>query len=92
MAGKPTEEAGMALDQWQARQVAQIRQGHLDVIGTPAASAAEYAGYVSRDAGRGAASHFAAGIIAYAQEITRHSAAIEVIDQIAEIAATGELT
>ena len=30
----------MALDAWQARQTAQIRQGHLDAIGTLAAIAA----------------------------------------------------
>lgn len=78
----------MALDQWQARQVAQIRQGHLDAMITLAASAAEYAGYVRRDAGKGSTGHFTGDLLTFAQLIASHAAAIEVIDQIATIAAT----
>jgi hypothetical protein len=90
MAGKPTEETGMALDQWQ-EQAARIRQGHLDAIGALAASAAEYAGYVGREAGNGRL-RFGGDLLGLAQRIASHSAAIEVIDQIVTIAQTPDAT
>jgi hypothetical protein len=78
----------MALDQWQARQVAQIRQGHLDAIDTLAANAAEYAGYIRRDVKKGVAGRFAGDILTFAQAIADHALQIDVIDQIVTIVTT----
>jgi hypothetical protein len=75
----------MALDQWQARQIAQIRQGHLAVIQALAASAAEYVGYVEREA-RKERVRFTGDLADLARRIADHAAAIEVIDQVVTIA------
>jgi hypothetical protein len=77
----------MALDQWQARQIAQTRQQHLDAIQALAASAVEYAGYVGREAGKGRL-RFGGDLLDLAQRIVSHSAAIEVIDQVVTVANT----
>lgn len=78
----------MALDSWQARQVAQIRQGHLDAIDTLAANVAEYAGYVRRDAGKGATGHFVGDLLTFAQAIASRALQVDVIDQVATLANT----
>jgi hypothetical protein len=78
----------MALDQWQARQVAQLRQHHLDSIKTLAANAAEYAGYVARDAGKGVTGQFTGNLLTFAQAIAHHALQVDVIDQVATLANT----
>lgn len=78
----------MALDSWQASQVRQIRQGHLDAIQTLAANAAEYAGYVSRDAKKGVTGQFTGNLLTFAQAIASHALQIDVIDQVATLANT----
>jgi hypothetical protein len=78
----------MALDQWQQRQIAQTRQGHLDAMIKLAANAREYAGYVERDARKGDTSRFAGNLLEFARQIGSHATQIEVIDAIATIATT----
>jgi hypothetical protein len=78
----------MALDQWQARQIAQTRQGHLDAMITLAANAAEYARYVERDARKGTPGHFTGDLLTFARTIASHALQIGVIDQMLTIAAT----
>jgi hypothetical protein len=78
----------MALDQWQARQAGQLRQGHLDAIDALAANVAEYAGYVRRDVKKGVTGHFTGDLLTFAQAIASHALQIDVVDQIVAIATT----
>lgn len=78
----------MALDQWQARQVENIRGRHLEAAQAAVVEAQQYATYVARDLAKGRTSGYTAHLADLVKKITEHSAAIEAVDETVKIATT----
>jgi hypothetical protein len=80
----------MALDTWQARNVAQLRQGHLELVAVLAAQAEEYGRLIAKGAREGKPFRFVGDLESRAQGIAEAVAAIRAIDQILEINSAGD--
>lgn len=80
----------MALNEWQERAAMSRRKAHQAQIAAMAASAKEYAEYISRAVQTGQPSRFSGDLLTLSQGIAEHVAAIAAIDEILAITATQE--